>query len=215
MDFQQFGGGMALNIQRALEGQPPSVRFSEGELFTARVDAAAMSVLLGRGARAAPHHDRSCGSVAVLLVGGLAARNFETWRPTAAPQSAREYAGRLWLVAAPALLAPAVVFMLGPHTIFTNNPGEFAVPFMQLAAPWLLQDGGASTGSSCSAWLRRRALVRARRADCTRRCSFGLGLALWGQGNLWNADYGGAGRTGGGPRASTPRARPYETGGVR
>src|SRR5687767_13278499 len=38
VDYQQYNGGMALNIQRALEGQPP-VPFLPTELFAERVNA--------------------------------------------------------------------------------------------------------------------------------------------------------------------------------
>src|SRR4029453_7150113 len=37
VDYQQFGGSMALNIQRALEDQPPAP-FSSGELYARHVD---------------------------------------------------------------------------------------------------------------------------------------------------------------------------------
>ncbi len=188
VDFQQFGGGMALNVQRALSGQPPSV-FLEGELFTARVDARDVRVVaVARGLRRI--RPFLWTALTLLLVGGLAARNLETWRAAVAPQSAREYAGRLWLVAAPALLGPAVVFMFGPRTIFANNTGEFAVPFIQIAAPWLLKTMGIHWlllfGPGCVV-----ALFSRRLAGLYAAILFGAGLALWGQGNLWNADYGG------------------------
>ena len=48
VDYQQFGGGMALNIQRALEGQQPAP-FSPAELFSQRVDS--RQVLLLNAAR--------------------------------------------------------------------------------------------------------------------------------------------------------------------
>ena len=32
VDYQQFGGSMALNIQRALEGQPPAPEFLQKQL---------------------------------------------------------------------------------------------------------------------------------------------------------------------------------------
>ena len=129
-------------------------------------------------------------SLALVVIGRVVARNFARWRQTAAPQSARDYVARLWLIAGPALLAPAVVFLFGPHTIFANNAGEFAVPFQQLAMPWLLK-------TVVTNWLLLFALgcilaclSQACLAEVYAAILFAFGIGLWGQGNLWNADYG-------------------------
>src|SRR5688572_20818599 len=123
VDFQQFGGGMALNIQRALEGQQPAP-FRTGELFARPV--ASHHVTLLNAARVmrriAPY--MWLGFVVLLIVASAEA-NFYTWLRTGAPRNSREYARRLSFVAAPAFLIPAVVFVLGPHTIFVNNSAEF------------------------------------------------------------------------------------------
>lgn len=187
VDFQQFGGGMALNIQRALEGQAPQP-FLAGELFVERVGTGQVRALdVARRVRAVTPFLWTV--VGVLLVGTFGALNYHTWRTSAAPRSLRIYADRLWLFTAPAVLAPAVVFLLGPHTIFTNNPGEFAVPFSQLAAPWLLKSAAIN-------WLILFAIgcVLAVLSETAARIYaavlVAIGLTLWGQGNLWNADYG-------------------------
>jgi hypothetical protein len=105
------------------------------------------------------------------------------------PRSVREYAIRLWTIAAAAMLAPAVVFVLGPHTIFTTNPGEFAVAFGDLATPWLLRTAALN-------WLMLVgagaliALLPERYPRMYAALLLAAGLLLWGQGNLWNADYG-------------------------
>ena len=187
VEFQQFGGGMALNIQRALEGRPAGP-FLETELFPDRVSIAAARLLsAARAVRQATPFIWLSG--VLLFVATYGTLNFNTWRQTSAPRSAREYVSRLWLIAAPALLAPFVVFLLGPHTIFTTNPGEFAVPFQQLASPWLLQATAINWiilfGLGCLA-----ALLSERAALLYSALLVGLGLVLWGQGNLWNADYG-------------------------
>ena len=187
IDFQQFGGSMALNIQRTLSGQQPSP-FLVTELFTEHVNvghvrAVGVARLLRR---IRPFLWISLG---LLLIGSLATRNYGTWRQTSAPQTAREYAGRLWLIACPALLAPAVVFLFGPHTIVANNAGEFAVPFSRLALPWLLRTVAMNWlllfGLGCVIALLSRGL-----AELYAAVLFAKGLALWGQGNLWNAGYG-------------------------
>ncbi len=187
VDFQQFGGGMALNIQRALEGQAPQP-FLPSELFATRVGPVQVRALaVARWARGVTPFLWTI--VGVLLTVTVAAVNYQTWRMSAAPRSVRAYAGRLWLFAAPALLAPAVVFVLGPHTIFTNTPGEFAVPFSQVAAPWLLR-------STVLNWLILFAIgcVLAVLSETATRIYavilLAVGLTMWGQGNLWNADYG-------------------------
>ena len=187
VDYQQFGGSMALNIQRALEGQQPSP-FSPDELYARHVDSS--HVLLLDAARWMRRNARYVWSGFALLVIGIAvAANFGTWRRTAAPRSVRDYAARMWLVAAPALLGPAVVFALGPHTIFANNAGEFAVAYRELAAPWLLRTVALNwivlVAVGCVF-----ALISERAARMYAAALFAAGLLLWGQGNLWNADYG-------------------------
>jgi hypothetical protein len=183
----QFAGSWALHILRALEGQAPAP-FSPDELFTRRVDARQVRLLdAARWLRAlAPY---LWAGVALVAIGGYTARNFARWRATAAPRDARQYAARIWLFGAPALLAPAVVGILGPHTIFANNSGEFAVEYAELAAPWLLRSTAVNwcillvAGSAF-------ALLSHRMAQIYAAVLFAVGLLLWGQGNLWNADYG-------------------------
>ena len=187
IDYQQFGGGMALNIQRALNGQPPAP-FSPAELFATQVDSRHVRLLnIARWMRRITPYVWLV--FVVFLIGNATAANFSTWRTTAAPHSAREYGTRLWIVAAPALLIPAVVFLLGSHTIFSNNAAEFAVSFGELATPRLLRTVAVNwiillAAGSIIAVLSER-LTRMYAAML-----FALGLLLWGQGNLWNADYG-------------------------
>src|SRR5688572_27725476 len=188
VDYQQFGGGMALNIQRALAGQMPGP-FLPTELFSQRVESRHVRMLdTARWVR------RTTPIVfiamVVLLVGSFATLKFPAWRRSAgAPKNLRDLADRVWLVAAPAVLAPAVVFLLGPYTIFASNPGEFAVPFRQLAAPWLLKTAAINWlilfGVGCLMALVSRTAVRVYAAVL-----FAFGLVLWAQGHLWNADYG-------------------------
>ena len=82
-----------------------------------------------------------------------------------------------------------MVFALGPHTIFANNASEFAVAYGELAAPWLLRTVVLN-------WIVLLAigcvfaLISERAARMYAAALFAVGLLLWGQGNLWNADYG-------------------------
>ncbi len=186
VDFQQFGGGMALNIQRALEGQQPAP-FSSEELFAKRVES--HHVLLLQGVRVLRRITPYIWSALFALFLVVVARtNFEAWRSTGAPRHAREYARRLWLFAAPAFLVPAVVFLLGPHTIYANNSAEFAVGFGELMSR-LLRTAGIQWMilMAVGALL---ALLSERLTRVYAAGVFALGLLFWGQGNLWNADYG-------------------------
>jgi hypothetical protein len=186
VDYQQFGGGMALNIQRALEEEPPSP-FLPSELFSERVDAKRVWLLdaARRIRRITPY---LWAAFAVLLIGTFAAPRLVTWGTTGAP-TVREYASRVWFFAAPAFLAPFVVFVLGPHTIFAHNTAEFAVAYGELAAPWLLRTT-ALTWILLLAIGAVPALFSQRLARMYAALLLALGLLLWAQGNVWNADYG-------------------------
>ena len=186
VDYQQFGGSMALNIQRALEGKPPSP-FSADELFARRVESHHVSLLNAVGAmrRSAPYI--WAGFLALLVIAGGAA-NFDTWRRTGAPRNTREYARRLWIFTAPAFLIPAVVFVLGPHTIYANNSAEFAVGFSELVQRFL-----RTAGLYWIVLMGMGAVIALLSDRLTRMYAaalFAIGLLFWGQGNLWNADYG-------------------------
>ena len=188
VDYQQFGGGMSLNVQRALAGQMPSP-FLPTELFAQPVGSHQVRML--DTARWARRATPAVLIVAiVLLVGSFATLTFPAWRRSrGAPRDLRDYRARLLMIAAPALLPPTVVFLLGPYTIFASNPGEFAVPFTLLASPWLLKTAAMNwlifIGVGC--------VIAVASATATRIYAtllFALGLMLWGQGHLWNADYG-------------------------
>ena len=187
VDFQQFGGSMALNIQRAMEGQPPAP-FAAAELFSTPV--ASRHVRLHNASRVMRRATPWVwGAVLLLLTGGVAAANAERWRRSGAPASVRDYGGRVSLIAATAAIAPVVVFLIGPHTIFTSNPGEFAVPFRHIAMPWLVRAAAINwlglVAIGCVVALLSQAATQLYAAVL-----FVFGVVLWGQGQLWNADYG-------------------------
>ena len=126
VDYQQFGGSMALNIQRALEGREPAP-FPPRSCINDTSTRATSSCSTRRAGCVVTRHIWS--ACALLLIGVSVAANFGRWRRSAAPRTVRDYARRVRLVTAPALLGPAVVFALGPHTIFANNASEFAVVY--------------------------------------------------------------------------------------
>ncbi len=187
VDFQQFSGGTALNIQRALAGQSPSP-FPPTELFSGHVTWWHLRAL-DAVQRLRTILPLVWTGFAILVVAAVTPRAVRTWRRVGAPRSTLEYTSRLTLFAAPALLAPFVVFIVGPHTIFTNNPGEFSVTFRELAMPWLLRAAGINWlllfGLGCVI-----AVLSDRLSHVYAAVLFAVGLLLWGQGNLWNADYG-------------------------
>ena len=187
IDYKQFGGNLRLNIQRALARQQPGP-FLPTELYVEPLRTHHVWLLI------TAHRLRAVTplmwlALAVAALIAYAPRKPGWWRVAGQPRSTREYAARLWWTAAPALLAPAVVFAVGSHTIYTNNPGEFSVSFQQLAAPWLLRAVAIN-------WLilfavgSVLALVSANLTRLYAAVLFALGLALWAQGNLWHADYG-------------------------
>ena len=77
----------------------------------------------------------------LIVAGGLALasvvsrRRRGPWLTVAAPGT---FARRLLSIAGPALVGPLLVFLVGPHLVYTANPDEFEVPFRALAWPWLV-----------------------------------------------------------------------------
>ena len=136
VDYQQFGGSMALNIQRALEGQEPSP-FSPDELYARHVDSS--HVLLLDAARWMRRNAPYVWSGFALLLIGISVAAISTMAPIGCAAQRAGLRGEGVAGRRAALLGPAVVFALGPHTIFANNASEFAVAYGELAAPWLLR----------------------------------------------------------------------------
>ena len=116
-------------------------------------------------------------------------RAVHSWRTVGAPRTLRDFGRRLYLVAFPALLGPFVLFLLGPHTIYNANRGEFSAVFTDIAWPWLLMVVGGGwailLGIGCVICLLSGPLTRLYAA-----LLFAVGVLLWAQGNLLVADYG-------------------------
>ena len=90
VDYQQFGGGMSLNIQRALAGQTPGP-FLPTELFSQRVESRHVQ-MLGATRWVRRHTPIVLIATIVLLAGSLAALKFPAWRRSAgAPKNLREF----------------------------------------------------------------------------------------------------------------------------
>ena len=106
-----------------------------------------------------------------------------------APHERSAFGRRLHLVAFPALLGPVVLFLVGPHTIYNANRGEFSTVFTDIAWPWLLIAVGAGwaslLGIGCISCLLSDRLTRLYAA-----LLFAVGVLLWAQGNFLVADYG-------------------------
>ena len=92
-------------------------------------------------------------------------------------------------MASPALLAPFVLFLLGPHTIYRANSGEFSAAFTDIAWPSLLVAVAAAwsllLGIGCLICFLSLPLTRLYAA-----LLLALGVLFWAQGNLWVGDYG-------------------------
>ncbi len=108
------------------------------------------------------------------------------WYRAARGMTARDPGSRLHTLGYPALLLASVPFLIGTHTIYASNLGEFALPFRDMAAPWLLAVVGVTwvllTVLGC--------LLSNRLVHVYAATLFGLSLLLWVQGNLWVGDYG-------------------------
>ncbi|HKY22374.1 MAG TPA: hypothetical protein VJM31_14260 [Vicinamibacterales bacterium] len=187
VDYEQFGGSMSLNIQRAIAGGTPG-SFQPRELFAQPAGRFLVGVS-NAGFQLEKVAQILWLGLPVMLMIAATPWAVSRWRIAGAPANARAYARRVRLVAAPALLGPAIVFALGPHTIFATNRGEFAVTFGELAWPWLLRTVGINWiilfATGCVF-----ALISDRLTRMYAAVLLALGLLLWGQGNLWNADYG-------------------------
>jgi hypothetical protein len=178
---------MALNVQRAIDGGRPGP-FDRREIFVEQVNNGQVFI-----ATAADWLRPIATLIWLVFAATVIAIGSPTmlrrWRAESAPRTVRAYAARVWPIAAAALLVPAVVFLIGPHTIFANNTAEFAVPFVDIAWPRLLESFVRNwiilfvigCGIAVISWRLTRMYVALLLAT---------GLLLWGQGNLWNADYG-------------------------
>ena len=107
--------------------------------------------------------------------------------------SARDYAARLWLVAATGaarlrLSSSCSARTRSSRTMRASSPLRTS----ELAAPWLLRTVVINWLLSARAWAAYSPLHRLERAaQNVRGGRFSRsGCCLWGQGNLWNADYG-------------------------
>lgn len=74
-------------------------------------------------------------TVALVLAGVVSRRRRGSPLAVAAPGT---FARRLLSIAGPALVGPLLIFLVGPHLVYTANPAEFEVPFRALAWPWLV-----------------------------------------------------------------------------
>jgi hypothetical protein len=189
--YQQRRGRRQLNVLWGTPGRrpgevprgsfspdPPGPRaliFAAARSWTTRLAAAAWlippaTLLLIAAARATPRTVRQL--------------RFTWTRPTLG-----ELRRRLALVAAPALVAPIVLFVLGPYTIYQGNRGEFAVGIAAVLWPWIV----AAVALGWAVLFAAGCVVALVSAALTRIYSallFALGVVLWIQGNVLLADYG-------------------------
>ena len=189
--YEQDRGGTGLNIQHAVDGNPPSP-LPPTQLFPKRPDLQDFRLATG-----AYWLTRLIAVLWLALLGGLllvvagrpGRRAWDYWLRVGAPRTVREFGRRLYLVAFPALLGPFVLFLLGPHTIYDTNRSEFNTAFTDIAWPWLLLAvGGGWTmllGLGCVVGLLSARLTRLYAA-----LLFAGGVLVWAQGNVLVADYG-------------------------
>ena len=129
--------------------------------------------------------------VGLLLIGISAAANFGTWRRSAAPRSVRDYAGEGAAGRRSGAAWRRRSYSCSVHTR-SSRTTRASSPFRTASS----RRRGCCEQSALN-WLDPpRDRVRLRRCSpsrprgCMRPSLFAVGLLLWGQGNLWNADYG-------------------------
>ena len=189
--YAQEGGGASLNILYAVDGEPPGALvptqlfperpetlhfwLASGSYWLIRIVAVLWLVLLAG---------------LLMVFGGWAGLwTVRYWRTVGAPRTAIDFGRRLLLVASPALLAPFVLFLLGPHTIYHANAGEFSAAFTDIAWPSLL----VAVAAGWSLLLGLGCLICFLSLPLTRLYAallLALGVLFWAQGNLWVGDYG-------------------------
>ena len=189
--YEQDGGGLHLNVQRAFADARPAP-FSSTRLFPDRPGR--VGVLLAAGT---PWLLRlvavlwliPTAGLLVVMLGVAIGRVWRLWRTVGAPHTGREFLRRLNLVIFPALLSPALLVLFGPFTVYRANQHEFSALFTDIAWPWLLLAVGVAwallLSISCVICLLSDWLVRLYAA-----LLFAVGVLLWAQGNLLMADYG-------------------------
>lgn len=185
--YVQHGGGRGLNVQWALPGFEPAA-LPPRHLFPERPDN--LNVMIATG---------TLGLTRVVVFVWLAALGvwvirsappaFRRWRSVAAPRTPQAFARRLGLVAAPALLAPMVLFLLGPYTIYGGNRAEFSVPIADLAWPWLLLTMAVAWGLLLAVGC-VVCFASERAARTYSALLLACGLLLWAQGNVLVAEFG-------------------------
>ena len=189
--YEQDRGGSSLNVQRAFEGKRPGA-FVPTRLFPERPDIQDFRLITWTYwlTRLVVVLWLAPPAGLFLMVAGWAARRpVHYWRTVGAPRTVGDFGRRLHLVVFPALLGPFMLFLLGPHTIYNANRGEFSTVFNDIAYPWLLMAvGGAWTillGIGCVIGLLSDRLTRVYAV-----LLFAVGVLLWAQGNFLIADYG-------------------------
>ena len=189
--YEQDRGGMGLRVLHGVGDDTPKPLVPT-QLFPERPDAqtyarATWALWLVRAA-AALWLVPLAGS---LLAGSAWAGNraFRYWRATGAPGSVGEFGRRLYLVFFPALLVPFLLCLLGPHTVYSANRGEFSGVFSDVAWPWLLM----ATGGGWAMLMGFGAAASFVSERVTRLYAvllLAFGVLFWAQGNLWVGNYG-------------------------
>ena len=189
--YEQDGGAIYLNVQRAFAGARPApftptrlfpqvpnvqdVRLATGTYWLLRVVAVLWLI--------------PPAGLLVVMLGGMGVLAGRSWRTDGAPHTGREFLRRLNLVIFPALLSPALLVLFGPFTVYRANQHEFSALFTEIAWPWLLLAVGGAwallLSIGCVICLLADRLVRLYAA-----LLFAVGVLLWAQGNLLMADYG-------------------------
>ena len=182
--YRPYGRTTDLALQWSLPGGKP-VALPSTSLFVDRVTPRDLMV-----AAAVPWLARVAIAAWLVVVAlALAAWLARLRRGRLSVASPRTVARRFGAAAVPALVAPIVLFIVGPHTMHAGNPDEFVVPFRALAWPWVLGAVAAGWAVLVAAGLGFY-LVSERLSRVWAAVLLALGLLLWAQGTFLVPDFG-------------------------
>jgi Sulfatase len=181
--YRQHGSGMGLIVAGSLDGG--RVR----DLSAASVFAEPVGRFDVVMASAVPWLMTMAGVMWLASVGLAIASRFVGGGPDQQSITRAVFINRLRLIAAPALVGPVVLFVVGPLAIHTANQDEFVVAFTGILWPWVIGAVILSwtvllvTGAVAS-------LISERLTRLFAAVLLAAGLLLWVQGTFMVADYG-------------------------
>ena len=189
--YEQEGGGTSLNVQRAVNGEPPRA-FVPTRLFPEQPDLG--DFLFATGAYwltrlVAVLWMAPIAGLLLVVAGRAGRRAWHGWRARGAPRTVGEFARRLSPGGLPHAARTLRALAVGPPHHLRHEPRRVQLVFADIAWPWLLMavGGGWAILLSIGCIV---CLLSVRLTHLYTALMFAVGVLLWAQGNLLVADYG-------------------------